>query len=145
MTRPRSHIIWASARHGSTAREPKGPYSAALASDLARIRTGALQTVLLGKPELVLDLLTGSLLGLHALSLVIIVYLVMRFRARLRFFPPWQQALAVLALLVNDRIIQLWALLLLGEPMPSWRYWLAPPVLLLRLFFITLPVSSLGA
>ena len=67
-------------------------------------------------------------MGLHALSLVVLVYLVRRFRARMRFFPPWQQALAVLALLVNDRIIQLWALLLLGEPMPSWRYWLAPLV-----------------
>lgn len=77
---------------------------------------------------LLLDLLTASLMGLHALSLVILVYLVRRFRARMRFFPPWQQALAVLALLVNDRIIQLWALLLLGEPLPTWRYWLAPLV-----------------
>ncbi len=77
---------------------------------------------------LFLDLITASLMGLHALSLVVLVYLVRRFRARMRFFPPWQQALAVLALLVNDRIIQLWALLLLGEPMPSWRYWLAPLV-----------------
>ena len=77
---------------------------------------------------LLLDLLTASLMGLHALSLVVLVYLVRRFRARMRFFPPWQQALAVLALLVNDRIIQLWALLLLGEPMPTWRYWLAPLV-----------------
>lgn len=77
---------------------------------------------------LLLDLLTASLMGLHALSLVVLVYLVRRFRARMRFFPPWQQAVAVLALLVNDRIIQLWALLLLGEPLPTWRYWLAPLV-----------------
>lgn len=77
---------------------------------------------------LLLDLLTASLMGLHALSLVVLVYLVRRFRARIRFFPPWQQAVAVLALLVNDRIIQLWALLLLGEPLPTWRYWLAPLV-----------------
>jgi rod shape-determining protein MreD len=77
---------------------------------------------------LLLDLLTGSLLGLHALSLVIIVYLVTRFRARLRFFPPWQQALSVLALLVNDRIILLWIISLKGEPMPSLAFWL-PPVI----------------
>ena len=57
---------------------------------------------------LLLDLLTDSLLGLHALSLVVLVYLVIRFRARLRFFPPWQQALSVFALLLNDRIILLW-------------------------------------
>lgn len=77
---------------------------------------------------LLLDLLTASLMGLHALGLVVLVYLVRRFRYRLRFFPPWQQALAVLALLVNDRIILLWTLLLLGEPLPTWRYWLAPLV-----------------
>ncbi len=75
---------------------------------------------------LLLDLLMGSLLGMHALSLVIIVYLVQRFRARIRFFPPWQQALAILVLLVNDRIILLWITALLGEPMPTWRYWLGP-------------------
>lgn len=72
------------------------------------------------------DLLTASLLGLHALSLVIIVYLVTRFRARLRFFPPWQQALSVLALLVNDRIILLWIISLQGEPLPSLEFWLPP-------------------
>ena len=77
---------------------------------------------------LLVDVLTGGLMGMHALSLVIMVYLVRRFRARLRFFPPWQQALAVLALLVNDRIILLWITALLGEPVPTWHYWLAPMV-----------------
>ena len=75
---------------------------------------------------LVLDLLLGSLLGMHALSLVVMVFLVQRFRARMRFFPAWQQALAVLALLANDRIILLWITALLGEPMPTWQYWLGP-------------------
>lgn len=75
---------------------------------------------------LLLDLLLGSLLGMHALSLVVMVFLVSRFRARMRFFPPWQQALAVLALLVNDRIILLWITALMGEPMPTWQYWLGP-------------------
>lgn len=73
-----------------------------------------------------LDILTDSLLGLHALSLLILVYLVMRFKARFRFFPPWQQALSVLALLINDRIIVLWVVSLSGEPLPSLTYWLPP-------------------
>jgi len=77
---------------------------------------------------LLLDLLTGSLLGLHALSLVILVYLVTRFRARLRFFPIWQQALSVMALLLNDRIILLWIVSLRGEPPPSLDFWLPPIV-----------------
>ena len=77
---------------------------------------------------LLLDLLTGSLLGLHALSLVILVYLVTRFRARLRFFPTWQQALSVFALLLNDRIILLWVVILRGDPLPSLGFWLPPIV-----------------
>ncbi len=79
---------------------------------------------------LLLDVLSGSLMGVHALSLVIMVFLVQRFRPRLRFFPPWQQALSVLALLVNDRIIMIWVNALLGEPLPTLQYWLPPIVAL---------------
>lgn len=77
---------------------------------------------------LVLDVLSGSLMGLHALSLVIMVFLVQRFRSRLRFFPPWQQAFSILGLLVNDRIILIWITVLLGESLPTWKYWLPPLV-----------------
>jgi len=75
-----------------------------------------------------LDLLTGTLLGQHALSLVIIHFLVGRFNNRLRFFPPWQQALAVGALLFNDRIVQLWIIGLLELGWPAWQWWLPPLV-----------------
>lgn len=75
---------------------------------------------------IVLDLVTGSLLGQHALSLVIINFLVGRFRNRIRFFPPWQQALAVGALLFNDRIVQLWVVGLLERGWPDWGWWLPP-------------------
>jgi rod shape-determining protein MreD len=75
---------------------------------------------------LLLDLMTGSLLGLHALSLVILVYLMTRFRARLRFFPTWQLALSIFALLLNDRIILLWIISLRGDPVPSLSFWLPP-------------------
>jgi rod shape-determining protein MreD len=77
---------------------------------------------------LALDFLTSSLLGMHALEFVILIYLVTRFRARLRFFPPWQQALAVLALLINDRIIVLWIISLKGDPLPAASYWLSPVI-----------------
>ena len=56
---------------------------------------------------LVGDLLTGSLLGEQALRLVVLAFIVLRLRSRLRFFPMPQQAIAVLALLVNDRIVML--------------------------------------
>ncbi|MEM1080651.1 MAG: rod shape-determining protein MreD [Pseudomonadota bacterium] len=77
---------------------------------------------------LLLDLMTGSLLGQHALGLVIINFLVARFRSRIRFFPPWQQALVVGALLFNDRVVQLWIIGLLERGWPSWSWWLPPIV-----------------
>ena len=53
------------------------------------------------------DLLTGSLIGEQALRLVVLAFIVLRLRSRLRFFPMPQQVLAVLALLFNDRIVML--------------------------------------
>ena len=73
---------------------------------------------------IVLDLVTGTLLGQHALGLIIINFLVGRFRNRLRFFPPWQQALSIGALLFNDRIVQLWIIGLLQRGLPEWSWWL---------------------
>jgi len=75
---------------------------------------------------ILLDVLTGSLLGQHALSLLIISFLLERFRNQLRFFPPWQQAAAVMALLMNDRVVQLWVVLFGQEPWPPMLWWLAP-------------------
>ena len=53
------------------------------------------------------DLLIGQVLGEQALRLVVLVFIVLRFRSRLRFFPIGQQSLAVLALLLNDRMVVL--------------------------------------
>lgn len=109
--------------------EPFKPYWVAMVVVYWSLETH--DTISLGLAFLVgllLDILSGSLMGLHALSLVIMVFLVQRFRSRLRFFPPWQQALSVLGLLVNDRIILIWITALLGEPIPTWEYWLPPLV-----------------
>ena len=72
------------------------------------------------------DLLDGALLGEQALRLTVLVFLALRFRSRLRFFPMWQQALAVLALLLNDRVLLLAVRLFAGDPWPPATYWLAP-------------------
>lgn len=107
--------------------QPVRPYWAALVLIYWNLEVGRMrhlgQAFALG---LVLDVATGTLLGQHALSLVIISYLLERFRNRIRFFPPWQQALAVLALLVNDRIVQLWVISLIGRGWPDWTWWLPP-------------------
>lgn len=77
---------------------------------------------------LVGDALAGELLGEQALRLVVIAFIVLRFRARLRFFPMWQQALAVLALLLNDRVVTLMVRGFSGEPTPPLEFWFAPLV-----------------
>ena len=69
---------------------------------------------------LVADVVYGGLLGEQALRLVILAFIVQRFRARLRFFPLSQQALTLGALLVNDRIVSAGLHLALREPVLPW-------------------------
>lgn len=77
---------------------------------------------------LVADLAVGSLFGEQALRLVVITFILQRFRARLRFFPISQQALAIGALLLNDRIVTLAIHMTLGEAMPASLSWFSPVV-----------------
>ena len=72
------------------------------------------------------DLVVGTLLGEQALRLVVITFILQRFRARLRFFPMSQQALAIGALLLNDRIVALAIRMTLGEPAVASLAWFSP-------------------
>jgi rod shape-determining protein MreD len=75
----------------------------------------------------------------------VLAFIVLRFRARLRFFPVWQQALAVLALLLNDRIVMLMVRGFSGETMPPATFWLAPLVGMLAWPFVFLLFDDLRA
>ena len=83
-------------------------------------RVGVSSGWLLG---LAVDLLTGSLLGQHALSLAFVAYLTLKFHQRVRLFPIWQQALTVLVLLVLHQLLALWVSRFIGRPGPPWYYW----------------------
>ena len=72
------------------------------------------------------DALTGELLGEQALRLCILCFIILRFRSRLRFFPVWQQSLALFVLLLNDRVVLLMIRACAGEPSPPAAFWLAP-------------------
>lgn len=75
---------------------------------------------------LLADLSFGGLLGEQALRLVVMAYILQRFRARLRFFPMSQQALAIGGLLLNDRVL-VWVLhAALKLPPAPPAIWLAP-------------------
>ncbi|MGB3394706.1 MAG: rod shape-determining protein MreD [Stenotrophomonas sp.] len=75
---------------------------------------------------LLADLLYGGILGEQALRLVVMAFILQRFRARIRFFPLSQQALAIGGLLVNDRIVDAAIHLFAAEPLLPWSYWWAP-------------------
>lgn len=75
---------------------------------------------------IIADLVSGTLLGEQALRLVVMAFILQRFRAQLRFFPLAQQALAIGGLLLNDRVVNAAVHLLLGLPQLHWTYWLAP-------------------
>lgn len=94
----------------------------------------------------VADLMYGGLLGEQALRLVIMTFILQRFRARLRFFPLSQQALAIGVLLLNDRIVATAIHLALGEPTLPWNYWWAPllGMLLWPPLFLVLDALRLG-
>ena len=92
------------------------------------------------------DLAFGGLLGEQALRLTILAFIVQRFRAQLRFFPLSQQALAIGALLLNDRVVSAAVHMALGEPQLPWSFWWAPllGMLLWAPVFLLLDTLRLG-
>jgi rod shape-determining protein MreD len=73
-----------------------------------------------------LDTLSGSLLGQHALALLLIVYLAERFHLRLRVFPVSQLAFTVSLLLGLYQFLLFWIDGVAGRTVPLMERW-APP------------------
>jgi rod shape-determining protein MreD len=96
---------------------------------------------------LLADLATATPMGEQALRLVVLAFLVQRFRARLRFFPLWQQALAIGLILLNDRIIATLLHLIMGDGWPPWSSWLSPLLALVTWpwLFVLLDLARLRA
>ncbi len=70
------------------------------------------------------DVLTGTLLGQHALGLSLTAYMVVNLHQRIRIFPLWQQSLVVFVLLLVERLLSLWIIGASGQPMPTLWYWM---------------------
>ena len=96
---------------------------------------------------LLADVLTASVLGEQAFRLVVLAFLVQHFRARLRFFPLWQQAVAIGLLLLNDRVIAWVIHAVVGSPPQGVAYWLAPAlcVLLWPWLYVLIDLARLRA
>lgn len=72
---------------------------------------------------LLLDGLSGTLLGQHALGLTVMAFITAKLHQRIRLFPIWQQALTVMLLLAMNQMLVLWVNGILGRPPHSWLYW----------------------
>lgn len=70
------------------------------------------------------DVLTGTLLGQHALGLSVTAFLALRLHQRIRIFPLWQQSLSVFVLLLVEHLLSLWVIGATGQPTPSLWYWM---------------------
>lgn len=64
---------------------------------------------------LLLDVLTASLLGQHALGYTLMIAVVDALHQRLRLFPRWQQAVGVFVLIATSQLPMLWARGILGQ------------------------------
>jgi rod shape-determining protein MreD len=72
---------------------------------------------------LILDVLYGSLLGLHALGKALVAFLTIKLHLKLRMFPRWQQAVAVMALLLLNQLLVVWIRGMLGKAPAGISYW----------------------
>ncbi|MCB1857338.1 MAG: rod shape-determining protein MreD [Gammaproteobacteria bacterium] len=72
------------------------------------------------------DVITGTLLGQHALALSLIAYITQKMHQRLRLFPVWQQSLTILVLLLIEKLINMWIMGAISQPVPSLLFWVPP-------------------
>ena len=70
---------------------------------------------------LLMDIITGGILGVLAFSYALVNYLVLRFYLQLRQYPAWQQALSIMPLIL---VVDIIAVLMLSGATASWHIWM---------------------
>ena len=71
---------------------------------------------------LLLDVGNGALLGQHALGYSVLAFLAFALHRRILWFPPWQQALHILLLLLSTQLLTLVIRIAAGAGFPGWTY-----------------------
>ncbi len=75
---------------------------------------------------ILLDVLTGTLLGQHALALAVTAFAAHKLHRRVRVLPIWQQAISVFGLMLFYQVLVLWVSGVQGQPVPLFGYWTSP-------------------
>ncbi len=83
-------------------------------------RVGVLGGWLLG---LFVDVLTGALLGQHALALAGVAFVTVTLHRRIRVMPRYQQMAAVAVLLLIEKLLSLWIVAITSNNPAPWMYW----------------------
>lgn len=76
---------------------------------------------------LAVDTLSSALLGQHALAMLVVTYLSLRFHLRIRVFPIWQMTMTVFAMLAIYEFVLFWVDGVAGRTVPYVERW-APVV-----------------
>ena len=84
-------------------------------------RLGLLWAMMLG---LMLDTLSGALLGQHAMALLLVGYMTQKFSLQIRVFPLSQMTLTVFALLGAYQFLLFWIDGMAGRQVPLMSRWL---------------------
>jgi rod shape-determining protein MreD len=92
---------------------------------------------------LLLDALSGTLLGQHALGLSVVAFLTLKLHLRVRVMPLRQQVFTIFILLVVERLLALWSTGAAGYPTPSLWYWMTPIVSMLLWPWVYLSLRKL--
>ena len=93
-------------------------------------RVGLLVTFVVG---ILMDSLTGSLLGEHALALLLVAWVTLKLHLQIRVYPWWQQTLVVLSLMLLYTFVLFWVDGMLGYTQGSLLRWM--PVLITTLLW----------
>ena len=77
---------------------------------------------------LLVDVLSGSLLGQHGLVFIIIVYITASLYQRLRMFAVWQQSLIVFGIVSLSQLVDFWIENIVG--LARWELWYLFPAIM---------------
>lgn len=80
---------------------------------------------------LLLDAMSGALLGQHAFGLALLAFITHKTHRRVRVLPLWQQVLGVFGLVLSYQFIVLWINGIRGFPVMASSYWATPFVSML--------------
>ncbi len=92
---------------------------------------------------LIVDVITNTLLGQHALELAVTAFIVAKLHRRMRVFPLWQQAIGVFLLLMLEEIFSIIVMGAIHRPTPALSYWATPFIGMLLWLWISIILRDL--